>query len=190
MWYDSLPMNEAIRVLREEHVVILKGVAVLESIADRVLAAAEIPEDDIACLMEFFHLYADGNHHAKEEGVLFPEIRNLGITGERGALSVLEDEHSRERGLIERLASSIGDLLDEDNAEHRSHFAEAARAFASFQRQHMHKENTVLFPVVDQVLSASDEPRILEAYAHYEQQGVSLEDLAHNIDSLAERYLD
>ena len=179
----------AVQVLRAEHVVILKGVAILESIADRVLAAADIPHDDIARLMEFFHLYADGNHHAKEEGVLFPEIRSLGITGERGALSVLEEEHDRERGLIESLATAIGDLR-EDTPEHRAQFVEYAQQFASFQRQHMHKENTVLFPVIEQVLSTSDDPRILEAYAHYEQQGVNLEDLEELVEELEERYLD
>lgn len=180
-------MIEATQVLRKEHVVIRRAMDVLAAIADRVQGGGPIPGQAIETLMEFFRVYADSNHHGKEEGVLFPEIKAAGLTGDRGALSVLEEEHERERVLMAELSAAVGSLSEDPVSRER--FAEAARTYAVFQHGHMQKENQVLFPVIEQFLSPQDDPRILEAYARFEEPAEGLAELRTVVDELADEFL-
>ncbi len=73
-------------MLREEHEVILKALALLERVGQRLEVAEPADRDALAWLQGFFSTFADRCHHGKEEQHLFPALERHGIPREAGPL--------------------------------------------------------------------------------------------------------
>jgi hemerythrin-like domain-containing protein len=128
-------------ILRDEHQVILNALAVLESAAARLAAGAALPEGWWERAVAWVRGFADGSHHAKEERSLFPAMARAGIPTDGGPIGVMLAEHEQGRALIRA-------MMEEDPGRR----AAAAREYARLLRQHIDKENGVLFPMADAVL--------------------------------------
>jgi hemerythrin-like domain-containing protein len=128
-------------VLREEHRVILRALELLETAARRLDRGAPLPEGWLGDLVAWLRGFADRNHHAKEETALFPAMVKAGVPSLGGPIGVMLEEHERGRALIHGLES--GDP---------SARAAAAREYVAMLREHIEKENDVLFPLADAVL--------------------------------------
>jgi hemerythrin-like domain-containing protein len=150
------------RILEQEHEVILAALGVLRAMADRVAAGTAVPEADARRVVAFCREFADGSHHAKEEGVLFPEMERAGFPRHAGPLAVMLGEHEQGRELVAAIDAAIGELSSSEAA--RARFVEMARAYAAHLGQHIHKENQILFRMADQVLSPDEDGRVLAAF--------------------------
>lgn len=81
----------------QEQRIIERGLAALETAAKR-LNAGEAPSPVIFLqAADFIRGFADGCHHKKEEGVLFPAMQSAGVPCERGPIGVMLAEHERGR---------------------------------------------------------------------------------------------
>ena len=128
-------------VLREEHRVILRGLELLDTAGRRLERGATLPDGWLGELVAWLRSFADLNHHAKEETALFPALVKAGVPSMGGPVGVMLEEHERGRALIRGLEA--GDL---------SSRAAAARGYVAMLREHIDKENGVLFPLADAVL--------------------------------------
>lgn len=128
-------------VLREEHRVILGALDLLEAAARRLTAGTVLPEVWWLEIIAWLRGFADRNHHAKEETSLFPAMVNAGVPSMGGPIGVMLEEHERGRALIRAMEAA------EPAAR-----AAGARAYVSLLREHIDKENGVLFPLADSVL--------------------------------------
>jgi hemerythrin-like domain-containing protein len=144
--------------LRGEHEVILRALDVLERLADRL--AAGQPEDwTLGELVELFQTFADRCHHGKEEDQLFPAMREKGMGG---TLAVFLEEHEEGRGYVRTLASGAS------GAEK----AGAARRYVGMLREHIQRENEILFPMADELFSAEEHRALAGAYTDVEARVV------------------
>jgi hemerythrin-like domain-containing protein len=116
---------------------------------------------DLAGFARVFHELVDCLHHEKEETILLPLLAQLGFDWENGPLADVRLEHGQERCLIDGLCQAAVREGDWDQEERRR-IAASACAVAEFQRAHLRKENTQLFPVILQRMSPG-ELRLLEA---------------------------
>jgi len=140
------------QVLRDEHGVILRVLRVLEKLLERVEIGREFPFDAFAKCVEFFELFADACHHAKEEGVLFPALEGRGMTRLGGPLGVMLFEHRLARDFVRRMAESLAEYRA--NVEQaREHFLRAARGYLEVLVPHIHKEDQCLFAMADRLLA-------------------------------------
>lgn len=128
-------------ILREEHRVILRALELLETAARRLDCGAPLPDGWLAQLVAWLRGFADRNHHAKEETALFPAMVKAGVPSMGGPIGIMLEEHERGRGLIHGL-----------EAVDPSVQATAAREYVAMLREHIEKENGVLFPLADAVL--------------------------------------
>ena len=144
-------MWSAMDMLRDEHRVILRGLVVLESAADRLAKGEALPEGCWERLIRLLRLFADLNHHAKEERHLFPALVKAGLPSEGGPVSVMLAEHAEGRQFIQAMETA--------EAGRRS---EAARRYVRLLRDHIEKEHGVLFPLAEIVL----EERAQNVLAH------------------------
>jgi hemerythrin-like domain-containing protein len=75
---SALADVEAVRfpcaVLRAEHQVIRRVLRILCRLIERAEAGDGFEGEALAHCVEFFHLFADLCHHAKEEDLLFPAL--------------------------------------------------------------------------------------------------------------------
>ncbi|MCP4201456.1 MAG: hemerythrin [bacterium] len=146
--------------LKNEHKVILRVLAVLEALVRRARAGEGFEADSFASAVEFFRLFADACHHAKEEDLLFPVLEVRGIPRDGGPIGVMLEEHRLARGYTREMgqaleARSANAGAGADEAEDR--FLAAADNYLLLLTNHIFKEDNVLFQMGDRVLSEADQ---------------------------------
>src|SRR5512139_1069947 len=120
---------QATDILIHEHELILRGVAVLERMARRANAGQDVPAGDARSIIEFIRKFADGCHHAKEEGVLFPAMIAAGIPPQGGPVAVMLSEHEQGRAAVKSMDQAVAGFGSRPDAH--AAFASAAFAYAA-----------------------------------------------------------
>ena len=161
-------MITPMEVLREEHRVILRALEVLEAGAGRLAGGGALPEGWWARMIEWLRAFADRNHHAKEERSLFPALVTAGVPAEGGPVAVMLAEHAEGRAFIARM----------DSGDPRGR-ADAARAYVRLLRDHIDKENDVLFPLADAVLETQTQQALAREFETVEAEQGRAASLEH-----------
>ncbi len=180
---------KATRILIHEHDVIRQALAVLDAAAARLSAGEAVPAPDLEELLEFFAVFADGCHHAKEEGILFPALEAAGIPRDAGPAALLAGEHVEGRRLVGRLTADVK-AVDSDAAARRR-FVETAREYVALLERHIAMENEAFFPDADAALTEADDREITAAFERHEalEMGPGVHERFHRaLARLAERY--
>ncbi len=156
-------------VLKEEHRVIERVLAVLERAASRLEQGEDVPVDLFPKAVEFIRGFADHCHHGKEEGFLFPLLERQGIPREGGPVGVMLFEHEEGRRWV-RLMEEAGIRYRRGEAEARRDLIQAARGYSELLRGHIEKEDHVLFRMADRVLTEKDQTELLERFEAVERE--------------------
>lgn len=138
-------MRSPTDVLRAEHVVILRALSVLERAAERLAAGGALPAGWWDDTLDWLRAFADRNHHAKEENALFPAMIRAGVPSPGGPVDVMLDEHEQGRALIARMAEGAS-----------PHRAAAASRYVQLLREHIDKENGIVFPLAEAVFEEAE----------------------------------
>jgi hemerythrin-like domain-containing protein len=156
---------KAVERLKAEHDLIERGLALLEKAVARLEAGQPLPEGFPQWAPRFFQQFADQCHHAKEEDVFFPVLKQRGIPEQGGPIGVMLHEHGLGRDCVGRMrAASQAQPFDART------FAEAARQYIPLLRQHIFKENNVLFRMAEQVMSEADDADVTGRFSKVEQE--------------------
>ncbi len=157
--------NTPTTVLREEHQVILKVLDALEQLLNKGSAVGSQDVETLAKYASFFRLFADACHHGKEEDLLFPELEARGIPREGGPIGVMLAEHEQGRAFVRQMHDALPKARSGEAAAVDAMVA-AGRAFIDLLRQHIEKENNILFMMADRVVDESSCARLCGEYAH------------------------
>jgi len=151
-------MRHPVDNLEEEHRVIQSVLQAMERESESLQAGETLRTRFWLDVSEFLEKFADGCHHAKEEDLLFPALAECGIPEQGGPIGVMKEEHVQGRMLRQRIhaAAMTGD---------GSALVEASRGFVHLLREHIQKEETVLFHMARHVLSAEKTAELEEAFA-------------------------
>jgi len=179
-------MNYATKNLEEDHVFILTLIDVMEIMT-------KTPEPNVAHLEEVVDLirnYADKLHHAKEESLLFPLMAERGFSMQQGPIAVMLHDHAEGRNFVKGITENIR-LLKEGDLPAINLVYYNMLGYNELLRNHIAKENNVLFRMADNALSASDQQSLLEKFKVVEDQNKSnniKSDFAARIDTLGQIY--
>lgn len=143
--------------LIQEHTAITTMLGIMAKACDGLQAGRQIPRKHLEDMLEFCRTFADGCHHRKEEGSLFPALERAGIPKESGPIGVMLSEHSLGRGHI---AGMSGALANYGSNEWSQRFVREARAYINLLSQHIQKENLILFPMADARLTKEVQEKI------------------------------
>ena len=146
-------------VLKQEHRVIEK---VLDAV-ERELGNGTIDKTFMTQALDFFRNYADRCHHAKEENELFPALESAGIPREGGPIGCMLGDHAAGRLLLQTIAEQLDAAADGDGDAQRN-VRHAATTYVELLRQHIQKEDNVLFVMADQVLDWPEQTAMLTAF--------------------------
>jgi hemerythrin-like domain-containing protein len=149
--------------LRRDHDVILRVLEALDRVATAVETGGAAPKGMLPSAIEFVRGFADGCHHAKEERLLFPLMKEHGVPEQGGPIGVMLHEHETGREYIRLLEQGV----EQDD---RSQIIEALRGYVSLLREHIAKENDVLFAIADQVLDADEQERLAAEFERIDQE--------------------
>lgn len=155
--------DRSIQHLMRDHREAEKIVADIESLADaqksdqRWDAARRESFTQVVCFYEEVVL----GHIQKEEKVLFPALESF-LPHDMGPLAVLRGEHREIAALFRRLCEVGGMLaLGRSEAPLLDEFERVARSTVQITRDHIYKEDRVLFPMVARFLSPERDEYLL-----------------------------
>ena len=123
---------------------------------------------------DFVKGFADGCHHKKEEGVLFPTMVAKGLPQRSGPIAVMLAEHDEGRAYIRGMREAATSL---DAAgpmagapASRQAVVANARGYAQLLRAHIAKEDGILFPMAAEVIPVGEQPAVVDAFEHVEHE--------------------
>ena len=163
-------------ILMAEHRNIEKVLACLERMADEFETAGALNLEVAGDALEFLRTYADRLHHGKEEANLFPAMEGRGLPADVGPTAVMREEHRMGRGLIR----DMGDAVARGSVDG---FAGAAREYVLLLREHILKEDQVLFPMADKMLPPSDHDDLLRVFARVESADIGADTVRRMLDA-------
>ncbi len=159
---------EATQVLMSEHRVIERVIRALAIAAQHLEAGKPVRPGFFIDAADFISGFADGCHHKKEEGVLFPMLIENGLPAQGGPVGVMLYEHEQGRAYIRIMREAAARLEADPTA--RVVLAENALAYTLLLRQHIQKEDNVLFPLADRILSTQQQHQVLQGFDHLEHE--------------------
>jgi hemerythrin-like domain-containing protein len=152
--FDDQPTG----LLRYEHELITRALLLLEREAKALEQGSATARGRLTQLTEFIREFADRRHHGKEEDVLFVAMEEAGLPRDVGPLAMMRLEHDQGRALVRTMVGG------DDAAA-----AKAARDFARLLAGHIQKENGVLYPMAEEMLSPDAIKRMLRRFAEVEE---------------------
>ena len=139
--------------LEEEHRNIEIALAILQRMARKLTSGASLASGDARALLAFFRRYADEIHQMKEEELLFETLERAGLCREGGPIGVMLHEHEEGRQLLGEMEAALEAGLQGSEGER---FAKTAQHFVTLNREHILKEDGVLYLMGGRILSADD----------------------------------
>lgn len=176
---------EATDILKSEHQVILRVIRALETTAEALENGKDVRAGFFLDAADFIKGFADGCHHMKEEGVLFPEMTANGAPQEGSPIGVMLYEHEQGRILTRGMRAAAQKLVDGDVSERRG-LIQNALGYVALLQQHIHKEDNILFPMADRVCPPATQEKINEGFEHVEHEETG-EGVHENYLALAEK---
>jgi hemerythrin-like domain-containing protein len=160
---------QATRILMEEHRVIERVLAALETGTQRLAAGQAVRPDFFVDVADFARGFADGCHHKKEEQVLFRTMTAHGLPGDTGPIAAMLDEHADGRQYVGAMRDAAARMASGDRVG-RALVIECAQGYASLLRQHIYKEDHVLFPLADRLIPADEHDGVSAAFEKVEHE--------------------
>jgi len=155
--------------LKEEHQVILRMIKVLIVASDKLERGENVSLDVFKKAVDFIKTFADLCHHRKEQDTLFPALRERGIPRHGGPIAVMLMEHEQGRCYVKGLAEALAKYEGCEKTA-KSVIVENARGYADLLDRHIYKEDNILYPMGDKVLSESDNRELLEKFEKIEKE--------------------
>ena len=160
---------QATDILMSEHRVIERVIASLEAQANRLATGGDVRPGFFLDAASFIQGFADGCHHRKEEGVLFEAMVRAGLPSQGGPVGVMLEEHEQGR-IFTRGMRAAAERLAAGDLSAGGDVVANANGYAALLRQHIEKEDGILFPMADQVIPLAEHAQIFEGFEHVEHQ--------------------
>jgi hemerythrin-like domain-containing protein len=157
-----------IETLKQEHRVIEQVLDCLEAIAREAEANRRLDVARARDAVTFIREFADRCHHGKEEHRLFPMLERHWGTG-MGPVAVMRMEHEEGRACVRAMSDAI-DTAESGGMEAIGRFVDNARAFVRLLREHIQKEDQVLFPAADRTLEADEHRALAKSFDWFERE--------------------
>ena len=143
--------------------------AALETAAHRLDAGQPLNPSFFILASDFIQGFADGCHHRKEEGILFPAMEAAGFPSEAGPIAVMLAEHNLGRQLTAAMRAAAESIAAGD-ASARGPLIQAASDYAALLWQHIAKEENILFPMADSALDGPSQAKVAADFARVEEE--------------------
>jgi hemerythrin-like domain-containing protein len=155
--------------LMKEHQLILKYVDLME----RYVAFSLKHPDSLVLLekaagfIEFIHEFADHFHHAKEEDILFRYLGIPGVLTHCNPVPQMLMEHDKARRFVKNMEQAV-------QAKALNALADNAAQYARLLKEHIYKEDNILYPMGEAGLSDEAKKALLKEYAQTDERLDSL----------------
>jgi len=155
--------NKPTRILSDEHKKILTVIDALLAECDALESGKAVDERFLKRVIGFVRDYADRFHHAKEEDILFVELCKDAVQMRCNPTRQMLYEHDLGRGFVK----GIGEGLEEGD---KGKIIKNSRGYAELLKEHIFKEDSILYPMADEALGKEAQGRMLEKFRETEKK--------------------
>lgn len=140
-----------------EHKNILRAIDGLLTQSTKDEAAGAISRNFYQSEIDFIRNYADKFHHAKEEDILFIELNKDSTNMHCNPTEQMIYEHDLGRQYIKELAAGL-------EINNLAGVLAGARGYGNLLKDHIYKEDNILYPMADEALSHEVKDQLLEKF--------------------------
>ena len=158
--------EKATEALKQEHRIIEKVLGALEKLTQ---SRGDIQLDLWEKAIDFIRNFADKCHHLKEEGLLFPALEEHGIPREGGPVGMMLFEHEEGRGYVKAMVTALSHAKQDPQAA-RTELFQNAGAYLHLLREHIAKEDQILFDMADSALTPEEQKKLLKEFDEHEER--------------------
>ena len=158
----------ATQVMEAEHRNIETVVKALGDLAVTIEKGQRVEAALLEAAVEFFRVYADKLHHGKEETLFFPMLVKRGVPPQGCPIGGLNHEHQKGRALVRSLAEQAPAYAQAKPGA-KEGLLETLRGILDLYQNHIWKEDAMVFPMADKVLTAADQKELTEKFAEVDQ---------------------
>jgi hemerythrin-like domain-containing protein len=144
-------------------------IALLERNAPRTAAGGYTNWQFYLDGVDFIRNYADRFHHAKEEDVLFEALVQNGMPRQNSPIAAMLMEHDQGRAYVGAMEAAAQRALSGEQGQEGT-IAENALAYAALLRDHIAKEDEILYPLAERVIPDTMREGIVAGYASAEEK--------------------
>ena len=175
----------ATEVLKEEHRVIERVLDVLDALTQMLEMGKDVRPEVFEEALDFIRIFADRCHHGKEEDRLFSLMVKRGFPKEGGPIAVMLQEHTLGRNFVKSMAAAVEKYRGGDKTA-KEGIIRNARGYVNLLRQHIMKEDNILYLMADGTLTADDQRSLLEEFEEFERKEIG-EGVHERYHKLAEK---
>jgi len=157
--------------LRHEHDVVLLVLKAADREAKAALKVGRLNLAEVEQMLDFFRVFVDRCHHAKEEQHLFPTLRKRGIAGRENCIKELLQQHDAGRAHVRAMTSACA-KAKAGEAKATQELGNQLLAYVSLLTRHIETENNCLLPAADRLLTPQDQKALNEAFEKVETEEI------------------
>lgn len=156
-------MQEAIRIIQDEHRSIAAVIQGLRYLINETLEKGLVPNFPVfRAMLDYIVAFPERLHHPKEDQYLFGAIRARSHEA-TALLDELQAEHVRGAQLITQLQDALL-AYEQSPSANGSTFREIVEDYANFHWAHMRREEDLILPIAERVLTEADWSLIERAF--------------------------
>lgn len=158
---DGTAMSQALQIIRQEHRNLFRVVNMLDTL---LKDGRESPDlGFVRHVIEYIETFTDRYHHPKEDQYLFAALRRRDPAAD-AIIEELEGEHAGCPGALARFKGAL-DACERGEPGSLDVLRDKAAQYLKFQIKHMQKEEGIVMPMAQQVLTDEDWREIDAAFA-------------------------
>jgi len=159
--------------LIKEHEEINELLDIMSKIALKIKSKDVFYPNDVEEIIDYLIIIIENSHHGKEDDVFYPELISSGIPKETAPLSIINYEHTLANRYLKDISSCVvnckigndfsGELL-----------ADSLTNYVVVIKNHIQREEEIIFPIANEVLSSEKQNEISQRFEDIEQKNISL----------------
>jgi hemerythrin-like domain-containing protein len=157
--------------LIQEHKTIIEILNIIKKIADNIKQKKVFYTMDIEKIVDFLTGFWDKCHNEKEEKALYPELISSRIQIEDNSIAGISNEHTKGRIYIKEMSYSIMNCKL-GHAFSCEKLADCLINYSTLLRNHIQKEEEILFPLINQTLTDKKQKDILHSFEKIEEESI------------------
>jgi hemerythrin-like domain-containing protein len=181
----------AMQQLRSEHEGIKVMLRILERICNELESDSSLNKEHFDVILDFLKVFVDQCHHGKEEDLLFPVLVTAGVPKD-GHIAMMLEDHETGRNYVKAMSDAYAAYSGGEKASHEA-VRHNALAYISLMRDHIEKENNILFVMAESFLSEITQDELVGGFERIEGEriGVGKHEEFHSLlDRFSKIYLN
>ena len=163
---------KATQQLKDEHEGVRIMLSIIETVCKKFETAGNIDKGHFDGILEFLTVFVDKCHHGKEEVLLFPALVAAGVP-EEGPIAVMLQEHETGRNYVGAMSKAYAAYITGDISSAKD-IIQNGYSYIFLLRNHIEKENNVLFVMADSRLSEKGQDELLEGFEKIEKKRIGV----------------